>query len=684
MKFSFSLIKKFAPGKYSKADLVEGLNTYSFEAVDLGGDILEVPNTSIARRFSSAASHLGIAREASAIFSTKFIDPTLKSPKFDFKDKGIFKVNIKEKILCPRYSATYVADVKVGPSPEWLKDALETSGLRSINNVVDIMNYVMLEVGQPLHAFDADKVVGGIIVRRAKNEEEIETIDGNKFKLPQDILVIADEDHPLAIAGIKGGKYSEVSLKTTRLLVESANFEGVGIYKSSLKLNLRTDASIAFSHNLSPELVGLGMDRALVLLKEICGAKIYKTEDVYPKKQPKRAIKLDLPKIERIIGIKIKRSEAVDILSKLDFKISKNLIIAPAIRNDIEIIEDIAEEIVRFKNFNKLPAVPPRVDLGIGAEDSTVIIRDKIRKYLCAAGYSEVYNYSFISKTRTGLAPAEVLGIKSPASLANPLSVDFAYLRNSLAPYLEKNLNDNIRFYDEVRIFEIGRIFGDASEQKAEPHTELRSGTGEVSKILEKPVLGIAIYGKNPPSQGSGRASGFLELKGIIDGLFGSLGLADWFMPDLNFECDLLEGNSAVRIEMGDHSVLGYIGVLKSSGKGAVLELDLERLVKAVVEEKEYEPISKFPSIDRDISLLVAGSVRVGDILEIIQSVDPEHVNDVDLMDFYEDEKFGGKKSLTFRIVFQAEDRTLTDAEVDREIQKIIKVLMERAGAELR
>ncbi|MEK7478774.1 MAG: phenylalanine--tRNA ligase subunit beta [Patescibacteria group bacterium] len=662
MKFSFSLIKKFAPGKYSKADLVEGLNTYSFEAVDLGGDILEVPNTSIARRFSSAASHLGIAREASAIFNTKFIDPTLKNVKFDFKDKGIFKVNIKEKILCPRYSATYVTDVKVGPSPEWLKDVLEISGLRSINNVVDIMNYVMLEVGQPLHAFDADKVKGGIIVRRAKNGEEIETIDNNRFNLPQDTLVIVDEDRPLAIAGIKGGKYSEVSLKTTRLLVESANFEGVGIYKSSRKLNLRTDASIAFSHNLSPELVELGMKRALMLLREICGAKIYKTEDIYPKKQPKRIIKLDLPKIERIIGIKIKRTEAASILSKLDFKISKNLITVPAIRNDIEIIEDIAEEIVRFKNFNKLPAVPPKVYLGVGAEDDPVIIKDKIRRYLCAAGYSEVYNYSLTSKTKTDLAPIGVFGMQKPISLANPLSSELAYLVNSLAPYLEKNLNDNLRFYDEVRIFEIGRVFGDAP------------GQGNNSRILEKPVLGISIYGKD----------GFLELKGVVDGLFGNLGLVDWFMPDLNFRNDLLEDNGAVRIEMGDHSVLGYIGVLKSSNDGAVLELDLNKLVKTIVEEKEYEPISKFPSIDRDISLLVSSDIRVGDILEIIQSVEPEHVDDVDLMDFYEDEKFGGKKSLTFRIVFQAKDKTLTDAEVDKELQKIIKVLMEKAGAELR
>lgn len=662
MKFSFNLIKKFAPGKYSKEELVKALSTYSFEAVDLGGDIFEVENTSIAHRFSSGASHLGIAKEAAAIFNTKYVDPTSEKLSFDFKDKGIFKVSIKDKIFCPRYSATYVTDVKVGPSPEWLKDVLETSGLRSINNVVDIMNYAMIEVGQPLHAFDADKVRGGIIVRRAKNGEEIETIDGNKFKLSEENLVIADEDRPLAIAGIKGGKYSEVSLKTTRLLVESANFDGVGVYKSSRKLDLRTDASVSFSHNLSPELVGLGMKRALMLLKELCGAKIYKTEDVYPKKQSKTVIKFDLSKIERIIGVKIKKAEAQKILSKIGFSISKNLIIVPALRNDVEIIEDVAEEIARFKNLNDLPAVSPKVLLGVGVEDDSVIIKDKIRKYLCSAGYSEVYNYSLMSKARTELAPAGVFGMRKPISLANPPSSDLAYLVNSLAPYLEKNLNDNLRFYEEVRIFEIGRIFGDASEQK------------EISRITEKPVLGIAIYGKD----------GFLELKGIVDGLFGNLGLVDWFMPDLNFRNDLLEDNGAVRIEMGDHSVLGYIGVLKSSGKGAVLELDLGRLVKAIVEEKEYEPISKFPSIDRDISLLVASDVRVGDILEMIQSAEPEHVNDVDLMDFYEDEKFGGKKGLTFRIVFQAKDRTLTDAEVDKETQKIIKILIERVGAELR
>ncbi len=659
MKFSFSLIKKFAPGKYSKEDLIKALNTYSFEAVDFGEDVFEVANTSIAHRFSSAASHLGVAREVAAIFNTKYIDPTLEKINFDYKNKGIFKVNIKDKVLCPRYSATYVTNVKVGPSPEWLKDVLETCGLRSINNVVDIMNYVMLETGQPLHAFDADRVRGGLIIRRAKKDEEIETIDNNKFKLSEDILVIADEDRPLAIAGIKGGKHSEVSIKTDKLIVESANFDSVNIYKSSRKLNLRTDASVAFSHNLSPELVELGMNRALILLKELCGAKVYKTEDLYPKKQSKNVIKFDLLKIEKIIGIKIKKPEAQKILVNLGFKISKNLIFVPSLRNDITIIEDVAEEIARFKNFNELPAIPPKISMAVGREDDAVIIKDKIRKYLSAVGYSEVYNYSFVSEDKLGLAPSEIFGIKNAVKIANPLSSDFTHLRDSLSHHLVKNLNDNLRFFDEVRVYEIGKIFSRVSNSK---------------DVFEKNILGIAIHSKD----------GFLELKGIIDGLLGALGLVDWFLPDLNLENNLVQSKEALRIELGDHSVVGYVGILKGDKKGALLELDLEKISKAIIEEKEFEPLSKFPSVDRDISMLVSSDVRVGEILEIIQKADPEHVNDVDLMDFYEDDKFGNKKSLTFRIVFQASDHTLTDTEVDRELEKIIKFLKDEIEVEIR
>src|SRR3989344_4063455 len=266
MKFSFNLIKKLAPGKYNKAELAEKLNLHSFETADLGGDVLEVAVTP--NRFSDAASHLGIAREAAAIFGVKLNDPLSAVLKYGHKDQGVFRVNVKEKKLCLRYLAAYAAEIKIGPSPKWLKEVLETCGLRSINNVVDITNYVTLEIGQPIHAFDADKVSGGLVVRRAQKGESITTIDNNKFNLDPEIMVIADAKQPLDIAGIKGGKSSEISAGTKRILVESANFDSANIYKTSRKLVLRTDASVRFSHNLSPELAKMGIQRALSLLKE--------------------------------------------------------------------------------------------------------------------------------------------------------------------------------------------------------------------------------------------------------------------------------------------------------------------------------------------------------------------------------------------------------------------------------
>src|SRR3989344_4913645 len=215
MKFSFNLIKKLAPGKYTKEELVEKLNLHSFEAVDLGGDVLEITVTP--NRFGDATSHLGIAREVAAIFNLKLNDPLKEKLKYDHKDQGVFRVNIKEKTLCRRHMVAYATEVKIGPSPKWLKEVLETCGLRSINNVVDIMNYVMLEIGQPLHAFDADRVSGGLVVRRARKGEVIVTIDNQKFNLDPSVLVIADAKQPLAIAGIKGGKSSEVTGGTKRI-----------------------------------------------------------------------------------------------------------------------------------------------------------------------------------------------------------------------------------------------------------------------------------------------------------------------------------------------------------------------------------------------------------------------------------------------------------------------------------
>lgn len=646
MKFSFSLIKKLAPGKYDKATLVEKLNLHSFEAVDLGGDVLDIsisPN-----RYSDAASHLGIAREAAAIFGAKLADAFAGSFKPDVKTSGLSSLNIKDKNLCRRYMAAYVSGVKIGPPPKWMKDVLESCGVRSINNIVDIMNYVMLEIGQPLHAFDAAKISGGIVVRIAKKGESIKTIDNQEFKLNPENLVIADSESPLAIAGIKGGKQSEVTSSTKNIVVESANFEGMNIYRSSRLLGLATDASLRFSHQLSPELAEMGLRRALQLIKELAGGKVYAPVDAYPKKQIKEAIKADADKISGIIGRKFSEKDISKILESLGFKKKGALVEIPPLRTDIANVEDIAEEVIRMHGYDNLEALPPRVSLSAASQESQVTLKDRIREFLISVGASEVYNYSFLSERDAGPAAPELL---------NPISRQSAFLRDSLKPHLIRNLKDNSRFSKAVRVFEIGKTFNFSK-----------------GKISEKLMLGVGILSE----------SGFLEAKGIAEALFGRLGVTDY---------EMAESDGVLNFRIGGFSV-GDLRPVPGLGNAAVAELDLETLLLIVTEEKEFRVLPKFPSITRDLSIFVPAEVRVGDILALIQRVSSKLVNDVDLLDYYEppagqlrdrsELPERKKRSLTFRIVFQADDRTLTDAEADREMAVINQVLIDEFGAELR
>lgn len=649
MKFSFALIKKLAPGKYIKADLVDKLNLHSFEAADLGGDVLEVavaPN-----RFSDAASHLGIAREAAVIFGIKLNDPLPEKLKYYHKDQGVFRVNVKEKNLCRRYLAAYVNEVKVGPSPKWLKDVLETCGLRSINNVVDIMNYVMLEIGQPLHAFDADKVSGGLVIRRAQKGESIITIDNQKFNLDSEVLVIADARQPLAIAGIKGGKSSEVTSGTKRILVEAAHFESANVYKTSRKLALRTDASVRFSHWLSPELPAIGMKRALMLLKELASATVHAPIDIYYKKQGLRLVPFNVKKMSNIIGESFKEKETLSMLSQLGFqKKGKNLIV-PAVRTDIDGLEDVAEEVARIKGYNNLLSRPPSVALGVAEEEEQITLKNRMRKFLAGIGFSEVYNYSFLAKNEAG---------SQAVAIANPISSQSEFLRDSLQPGLVKNLESNKRLFEEVRVFEIGKVF---SENK--------------NKVEESLLLGLGILSKDS----------YLELKGVLDSLLASLGITEY---------ELIEKNPAHLEVKLDNLLVGKLDLVLELKNAAVLELNLELLLKEVDEEREFAPLPKFPSITRDLSIFVPEEARVGEILAMIQRVSSKLAQDVDLIDFFEPPaelhpkkdhstiQERKRKSLTFRIVFQAEDRTLTDAEADREMAAINQILIDKFDAELR
>ncbi len=632
MKFSYPLIKKLAKIAKSKKDIIDKLNIYSFEAEDLGGNSMEISIP--ANRYSDAASHLGVAREISAIYGKNFSinngpsgdSPTTKT-KFRIQNSGVkapFKVFIKDKNLCSRYIGQYFENIKVGDSPKFIKDTLIDCGLRPINNVVDIMNYAMLETGQPLHAFDYDKLEN-IIVRRAKKGEKITTLDGQIYNLDNNVLVIADNKNVLAIAGIKGGKIAEIDKNTKRIIIESANFNSLNIYKTSKTFKILSDASIRFSHQLSPELAYMGISRVGWLLKNVINARPGGIIDIYPKKQERKLIKFDIKRFKDFIGIEISKEKAFFYLSLLGFKATgEDFIEVPGVRADIEGFEDICEEAARIYGYNNIKGKPPIVHIiPTGFEDS-VVLKDKTKKVLTGMGLTEVYNYSFISE-------AEAQKLKSKESLLeieNPIAEDKKYLRPNLRFGVSENIKNNLRFFNEFGIFEIGKVFS-ASKNK---------------NISERTMLAAALASKNKET--------FFELKGIISSLFKKIGLVDYSFA--------VGGKNLLNIK-SENKEIGY---LISEKERSLCEIDFDKLLSLIIEENEYRPLLKYPSIMRDISAVVPPGVLIEDIIRVIQYSNREIIKDVDLIDEY-------KNSFTFRIIFQSEEKTLKDEEVNGEMEKI-------------
>ncbi len=664
MKFSYSLLKKLSPKIPAKPDFIEQFNLHAFEAVDGPADLVEISIP--ANRYSDAASHWGIAKIAAGIFSGQAKELSKgKTPKPQLK-KITPVIRVVSKSHCRRYIGQYFEIPRVAQSPQWLKEILATCGLRPINTVVDVMNYVMLEVGQPMHAFDAGLVAGGINVRLAEKGEEIKTIDGQEVALSVSDLVIADDKGPLAVAGVKGGKRAEINSYTKKIIVEAANFDPVSIYKTSRSINLITDASIRFSHGLSPALAEIAMKRAAELLKEICKAKAGGMADVDFTRHPKVVLKFDVKEFNKLTGLNLAEKEALNYLKRAGLDVKGKMVAVSPLRTDISTHADLAEEIVNLYGYGSIPETAPHVPLLPAQKEDRVLIKEKIREILRGFGMSEVYNYSFVSrKDLTRYADPKWWGA---VPLRNPISSDFQYLRPNLFIHLNRNIESNFRFYDAVRIFEIGSIFTEASPDKAQ------DGGG---KLGERLYLGMAI--------GVKKGEPFLELKGLADQLLKELGLPDFFFRDEGWDVKYLDREHSLRVE-SDHHVLGYIALAKEEANIAFAQFDLGVLLNLVEEEKEYEPLSKYPSVMRDLSLLVSKDTRVNQLMEIMENSAPQYLDDVDLIDFYEDPNTmkGGQKSLTFRLVFQADDRTLTDEEVGKEMEKIISSLQEKFDVEVR
>lgn len=631
MKFSYDLIKKMVPNLPRLEKAAAEFNLKAFEVEEAKGDMIDIAIP--ANRWADAASHWGVAREMAAIFDSKLVfRPSIINRPL--RPLGLLKVKVEDSALCPRYLAYYFEVPAVGQSPAWMRKILKTCGLKPINAIVDILNYVMLEVGQPLHGFDASKIDGDLVVRRAKNGEKIQTIDNQDFLLTDNDLVIADKK-PLAIAGIKGGKNSAIDKRTRVIIVEAANFDPISIYKTSKRLKLTTDASERFSHGQSPELVKVGADRAAVLLREICRAELKDVFDFYPKKPSKKFLRFDLDRLNRLTGLQFKEQTALRILRKLGFKVGpNNLIEVPFWRPDIDIFEDLAEEVVRIYGLSAIKSEPPTVALRPPQDDEIFILKDKIRRSLSSLGFNEVYNYSFSAEEN-----------KKAIAVQNPISRDKAFLRTSLLPGLYKNIQDNLRFFEEIRIFEIGKVYFKEGQER------WRVGVGIYLKKSEEALR---------------------ELRGALEEMLSRSGLIDYlFVPE----------KDQLRLEI-DGRVSGF---LKAEKGGVFAEVDLENLLESAIGEAEYLPLSPYPSVMRDISFYADANVRLNSILESIEALNLPYLIDVDLIDYYRPSAGSTDRiSLTFRFVFQAPDRTLSGEEVNKNTIKIINVLKRKFKIEPR
>lgn len=696
MIFSYNWLQSFFKKQLPRPEkLVELLTIHSFEVKEVkkfGNDfILDIdvlPN-----RGPDCFSHLGIAREIAAITNLNFYSDGKKvklNEDKKLKTKDFVSVKVKNKMACPRYTTRVITNVKVGFSPKWIKERLEVCGLKPINNIVDIANYVMLETGQPLHAFDGEKLKDRkIIVRFAKKDERIVTLDEEKYDLDEKILVIADAKKPVAIAGIKGGKKAEIDEKTKIVVLESANFNPRVIRRGSKRIDLKTDASWRFEHSIDPNLTEFAINRATYLIQEIAGGKAAQgLIDFYPKKVLPKQIKLDLDYVKNLFGIEISKNEVIKILKRLEFKVYEGVvptkftgswslqIEVPTFRLDISLPEDLIEEIGRIYGYQKIPSIFPVAFLIPPKRKPEIFWEDMAKDILKEVGFTEIYNYSFISQK-----DAEIFGhlnfylsgkkVKSLIEVENPTSIEFQYLRPSLIPNLLKNVEKNLHHTKfgagaEIKIFESGKIFKRDFKEK---------------KALAGIITGEAFY----------------EAKGVIDLLLNKFGISNiWYdeyqpTPEES-KLTLWHPQKCAEIKV-NHEKIGFLGEisprildnLKIETKVTVFDIDFEKLSKLASEEYEYQPISCHPAAVRDLAILVPRKTRVKEILNKIETLDSPLIRDIDLFDIYEGEGVPrGRKNLAFHIIYQVEDRTLTSKEIDELQKKIISALEENSDWEVR
>lgn len=617
---------------------------------------------------------LGIAREAAATFRKPFIQPEIKECGNDEDANDYVSVEIKDADLCKRYCGRIVKNVKIGPSPEWMQRRLANCGIRPINNLVDITNYVMEEFGQPMHAYDLNTISGKkIVVRRATEGEAFQTLDGQERKLDENILMICDAEKPVGIAGIMGGENSKITDDVKDILFEAACFDGTNIRLSAKRLGLRTDASGKFEKGLDPNNAEAAINRACALIEELgAGEVVGGMVDVYPEKKTEKRIPFEPEKYNKLLGTNVTPEEMLTYFDRLEivYDKEKNELVIPTFRQDLECSADIAEEVARFYGYDNIPVSLPSGEATTGKKSFKMRIEDVARETAEFCGFSQGMTYSFESpKVFDKLLLPQDSELRKTVTIMNPLGEDFSVMRtvslNGMLTSLATNYN---RRNKSAKLYELGNVY----LPKALPVTELPE---------ERMMFTLGMYGDGD----------FFNMKGAIEEFFEKVGMTKKpeYDPD-NKKPFLHPGRQADVIYNGE--VIGYLGevhpeVLDNYNigeKAYIAVIDILKVTENATFDRKYEGIAKYPAVTRDLSMVMRKDILVGDIEKVFEKRGGSLLESMTLFDVYEGAQIKiGYKSVAYSLAFRAKDRTLEEKDIAPIMEKILADLGDM-GIELR
>ncbi|MFH1683267.1 MAG: phenylalanine--tRNA ligase subunit beta [Candidatus Margulisiibacteriota bacterium] len=660
MKVPIEWLKELVKFKFGPDQLAKMLTMGGLETMVEPGNILEID---IIPNRSDCWSIRGIAREVAALTKGRVTSNAIRVKEITKKASSVVKVEVKDKELCPRYMARVIENVTIKESPKWLKDRLEKAGIRSINNIVDVTNYLLLELGQPMHAFDAGFVADQtIIVRRAKPNEKITTLDGQEHELKTDMLVIADTEKAVALGGVMGGANSEVNEDTKTIILESAYFDPVSIHKTSKLLKVRSESSIRFEHGVDWKTVEEAVDRGAAMIAELSGGSVLKGKiDKKTKERQPKVVALRPERVNKVLGTDLTKAEMLGILKRLGFGVLGSKVSIPLFRaEDIYREIDLIEEIARVNGYDKIEATMPNTAFPGKSVDNEDIFRSKVREIMAGCGLLEAQTYSMVGPKdfeKTGLDYTKAIKV------ANPMNIEEGYMRTMIIPSLLNVIQHNLnRQMENVFIFEIGKTYFPSSEKLPK----------------EKWILSAAATGSPFMSALDKGQVDYSFMKGILENLFSALGVTDYSFVEVNSH--LLQPGRGARVEG-----LGIIGELHpdiSKNYGfekpvGFFEIILDELFLRAAKRRKYRSLPKFPAVSRDIAMFVPKGLENQLIVSTIKKIGGRLVERIYLFDKYKD-------SLAYRIVYRNPDKTLTDSEVNAKHEEILKTIESKLGVRIR